>query len=588
MKNEIEEIKSDDTFVTISSLDDWDEYFEELKKDLEEEKEKLEVEAQEILEEKKEVEEWVNVFYEWTQRVLKYKNNISNNLKTLKDVQVLNLGHSNLKSIPADIRKFKKLKSLYLHKNDLYSLPSEIIELTQLERLNIENNSNLVLSIPQKLWIQKLKDNNCNVSMDKILNGSEERSLNTTLMMDSKSWMNSIWKWADEYNIPELTIPRDPINLDSISKLGVSGYDIKEIPHVISNLKRLTWLSFSNNQISEIPKEIFELKNLKELKFWNNKIKTISEDIGSLIHLENLILGNNNLQKLPDNICKLVNLKELNIVNNFGLILTERQRIWINELLDSGCKVDIDSNMINVNKKQNLKSIQSENNTYSDYIQKIENIRFEKIRKYCENLSKENLADEMQEDLGLNGKMYKALYYSAFDEVIERFIGNSINILDWNCGQSIATSLLLDYIKEKQLDINVSNIILVENNKEFIERATSHINALKNSNINIKVIEKKYTEISIDDLYFNNSNDILFFNINSNNIYLELIDKCEYLDFELPIFYFNINIYDNSSFTDKLYNFFTEDNFLELEQLSIRNNKIGKYERYENIFSVRL
>ena len=56
LKKEIEEIKSDDTFVTISSLDDWDEYFEELKKDLEEEKEKLEVEAQEILEDKEDKE----------------------------------------------------------------------------------------------------------------------------------------------------------------------------------------------------------------------------------------------------------------------------------------------------------------------------------------------------------------------------------------------------------------------------------------------------------------------------------------------------------------------------------------------------
>ena len=56
MKNEIEEIKSDDTFVTISSLDDWDEYFEELKNELKAEQEKLEIEAQEILEEKNKIE----------------------------------------------------------------------------------------------------------------------------------------------------------------------------------------------------------------------------------------------------------------------------------------------------------------------------------------------------------------------------------------------------------------------------------------------------------------------------------------------------------------------------------------------------
>jgi hypothetical protein len=586
LKNEIEEIKSDDTFVTISSLDDWDEYFEELKRDLEDQKKKLEIEVKEFLkkeEQKNEVEEWVNVFYEWTQRVLKYKNNISNNLKTLKDVQVLNLGHSNLKSIPADIRKFKKLKSLYLHKNDLYSLPSEIIELTQLERLNIENNSNLVLSIPQKLWIQKLKDNNCNVSMDKILNGSEERSLNTTLMMDSKSWMNSIWRWADEYNIPESTIPRDPINLDSISKLGVSGYDIKEIPHVISNLKRLTWLSFSNNQISEIPKEIFELKNLKELKFWNNKIKTISEDIGSLIHLENLILGNNNLQKLPDNICKLVNLKELNIVNNFGLILTERQRIWINELLDSGCKVDIDSNMINVNKKQNLKSIQSENSPYAKHIQSIENIRFEKIRKYCENLSKSNEADEMQKHLGEQGKMYKALMYSSlevlFEKEKENLNGETITLCDWGCGQGIASMQVLDYIKEKQLDIKVSDVILIDDDTKALGRAMIQGEALAQNNI-------KFIPIKSDD---NNISDTI--KSNKNNIVLNL-----FANDKIPTSFWTVNydIFDESYFlcvsnennelVDEIYE--NINSFIDVQDLSILDGKIGRFDKYERIFKI--
>lgn len=44
LDHEINEIKSDDTFVTIQGLDDWNEYFNSFKKDLDEEKERLEAE----------------------------------------------------------------------------------------------------------------------------------------------------------------------------------------------------------------------------------------------------------------------------------------------------------------------------------------------------------------------------------------------------------------------------------------------------------------------------------------------------------------------------------------------------------------
>lgn len=54
LEKEIEEIKVDDTFETILELEDWDEYFEELKNQLLEEQKKLEEQANEVLEEREE------------------------------------------------------------------------------------------------------------------------------------------------------------------------------------------------------------------------------------------------------------------------------------------------------------------------------------------------------------------------------------------------------------------------------------------------------------------------------------------------------------------------------------------------------
>ena len=56
IKSEIEEIKEDETYQTIVELDDWDEYFKELRGGLEAEKERLEEEAREVLEEKEPLE----------------------------------------------------------------------------------------------------------------------------------------------------------------------------------------------------------------------------------------------------------------------------------------------------------------------------------------------------------------------------------------------------------------------------------------------------------------------------------------------------------------------------------------------------
>lgn len=54
---EVEEIQKDETFTTLSELDDWNAYFDELRKELQEEKKRLEAEAREILEGKKETKQ---------------------------------------------------------------------------------------------------------------------------------------------------------------------------------------------------------------------------------------------------------------------------------------------------------------------------------------------------------------------------------------------------------------------------------------------------------------------------------------------------------------------------------------------------
>lgn len=70
---------------------------------------------------------------------------------------------------------------------------------------------------------------------------------------------------------------------------------------------------------------------------------------------------------------------------------------------------------------------------------------------------------ECLRDIALYGghhfhKLYKA-YSSTKFENIE---GRDIEIVDWGCGQALATCILIDYLIGKNINLNVSSITLVE------------------------------------------------------------------------------------------------------------------------------
>ena len=46
-----------------------------------------------------------------------------------------------------------------------------------------------------------------------------------------------------------------------------------------------------------------------------------------------------------------------------------------------------------------------------------------------------------------------------------------INIIDWACGQGLATLYLIDYIKEKHLQCRIKEVILIEPSTVALERA---------------------------------------------------------------------------------------------------------------------
>lgn len=364
-------------------------------------------------------------------------------------------------------------------------------------------------------------------------------------------WMQKLWDWADRNNISSGKLSRQ-----------------------IENLINTSTIDFTNLKLENIPSEIINLKKLTTLVLWDC-----------------------NLRYLPKNIIKLSGLKKLNIRGNSNLSLTQSQKDWIEELRkkaivfsDDNYTIVIDSTLDFV-ENSNINNIKQTNNEvkkttfiepelteYSKYIQSIENVNFEKIRRYCNNLQNDNKSDEMQKYLSENGKMYKAIIYDSLEQFISNLDEEVITLIDWGCNQGIGSMLILDYIKEKQLNTKVNQIILVDDNSMAMSRAIAQINALKQGDIELLTIHSHY---EIETLKNIKNNIIINLSINDK------IDKNIFKDLDFDIFtdiYFMFLSNDNVNFINDIFEDISL--FNNTEDISIRDNKIGRFKRFERIFKI--
>lgn len=188
--------------------------------------------------------------------------------------------------------------------------------------------------------------------------------------------------------------------------------------------------------------------------------------------------------------------------------------------------------------------------------------------------------------------MHKAKLYEAFETIIKKLDNNTVNIIDWGCGQALATVLLIEYIKEQNLKINIENITLIEPSKLALSRGLLHVDVLKHQDNNIKVINKDLDCIEQSDINFGNDNivlhlfsnilDVEFFRLDA--AFLEKVSNNIQSDNYFVCVSPNINAKRNGRL-DIFYKYF-DDNF-NTELISTRNTNINAHKRYEKVFQVK-
>lgn len=89
-------------------------------------------------------------------------------------------------------------------------------------------------------------------------------------------------------------------------------------------------------------------------------------------------------------------------------------------------------------------------------------------------------------------------------ELLNPILPRQINVIDWACGQGIATLFLLDYIKQNNLTCSIKELILIEPSSIALERAVFLIQLI-DKNIKIRSINKCIDDVSEENLNFSSN-----------------------------------------------------------------------------------
>lgn len=175
------------------------------------------------------------------------------------------------------------------------------------------------------------------------------------------SWIDELFQWADENNIPELQyieghevnedgegqfeegfwigLPRDKNTLLTLGELDLSWHGCTEMPIQLRHLKQLKVLRFAKSRdgtqphfyensenlrfIEVIPDWIAELENLEELDLSGNRIRVVPNAVGKLTKLKELYINDNDVEHVETEVVGLTNLEVLWFRGNLYRFRTE-------------------------------------------------------------------------------------------------------------------------------------------------------------------------------------------------------------------------------------------------------------------------
>lgn len=149
-------------------------------------------------------------------------------------------------------------------------------------------------------------------------------------------------------NVTDINV--DLTKMDSLEDFDISSNGISTLPEQIKNLPRLKWLSIHDNKFTDLSFIDSRLRNLETLDLYTNKIRKISSEVKYLSNLKELLIFDNQIDSITNNIATLISLEKLEIWDNpIRYISPEIKR------LTKLKSMRIDDDLLSKEDKKNLK-----------------------------------------------------------------------------------------------------------------------------------------------------------------------------------------------------------------------------------------
>ncbi|MCF0174895.1 MAG: DEAD/DEAH box helicase [Bacteroidaceae bacterium] len=99
------------------------------------------------------------------------------------------------------------------------------------------------------------------------------------------------------------------------------------------------------------------------------------------------------------------------------------------------------------------------------------------------------------------GNMHEAKIHTALGRMpFYIFRQKNIKVIDWGCGQGLATVCFFDYLNNNNLPNNVRKVVLVEPANLTIDRAILHVEAYTKNNIEVVALAKYFNQVADEEI----------------------------------------------------------------------------------------
>jgi ATP-dependent DNA helicase RecQ len=111
------------------------------------------------------------------------------------------------------------------------------------------------------------------------------------------------------------------------------------------------------------------------------------------------------------------------------------------------------------------------------------------------------------------GNMHEAKIQKALSSIRnpKEVFNTDIAIVDWGCGQGLATVCFFDYLKNQGIPNKTQKVILIEPSEQALDRAKLHTNVYLNDESKIHLINKYLDDVEKTDIETNQSITVHFF-----------------------------------------------------------------------------